>query len=185
MKKSLWLILIALFVVTPFDTQILNQFIASRTDFLNPIFIFITNIGNGFIILLITTVLFLYKKRNHKQLPYLWISIALALAITAIIKYTILRPRPLVDQLVHKDSPSFPSGHTTAAFSTLAIIYITFPSIKYIWLVFALLVAISRIYTGVHFPTDVIAGALIGHATGVFILQKQNFIKTKILNFKR
>ena len=80
------------------------------------------------------------------------------------------RPRPYqVKAAIHRgadplDNFSFPSGHTlhAASFSILAIAY--FPATAYLVLPFAALVAASRLVLGLHYPTDVLAGAAIGAA---------------------
>ncbi|MNO35149.1 putative undecaprenyl-diphosphatase YbjG [compost metagenome] len=64
-------------------------------------------------------------------------------------------PNPLTDH-------SFPSGHTTAIFSITVPFMITQPLLTMILLPVALLVAMSRIYLGLHYPSDTLAGAVIG-----------------------
>jgi len=84
------------------------------------------------------------------------------------LKSRTLRPRPYqVRTAIHRgadplDDFSFPSGHTlhAASFSILAIAY--FPSAAWLCLPFAVLVAASRLVLGLHYPTDVLAGAAIG-----------------------
>ena len=74
-----------------------------------------------------------------------------------------------------EDSASFPSGHTTAAFATMVAFFLAGDK-RYSWtgLVFAFLMGFSRIYRIVHYPTDVLAGMLIGTAAGIggFFLSK-------------
>jgi undecaprenyl-diphosphatase len=65
---------------------------------------------------------------------------------------------------------SFPSGHAMLAFCAIPILNREFPKLKYAWIVFACLVAFSRVYFGVHFMSDVIAGALIGYCLGELIV---------------
>lgn len=95
---------------------------------------------------------------------------ALGLALYKWLKGTFVRPRPyMVVQHIRVGTPpldvySFPSGHTLHAvgFTLVALAY--YPSLAWILLPFASLVALSRIILGLHYPTDVMAGAAIGAA---------------------
>jgi membrane-associated phospholipid phosphatase len=98
--------------------------------------------------------------------------IAINTAITIGLKYTTSRNRPYIDHpeilpIETENTPSFPSGHTSSAFNlatTFTLIYpkwyVAVPS--YLW---ASGVAYSRMYIGVHYPSDVLFGALIGSGT--------------------
>jgi undecaprenyl-diphosphatase len=90
------------------------------------------------------------------------------LMVDVIIKPTIGRARPFVDHVeyreigVRPDTPSFPSGHAaTAAAGALAFARIWPPAAIPVWTL-AVLIAISRIALGVHFPSDVLVGFLLG-----------------------
>jgi membrane-associated phospholipid phosphatase len=104
------------------------------------------------------------------------------------LKYTVKRERPWIKypDIIPKDDPhtwSFPSGHTTFAFATatsIALIerkwYYTIP--VYAW---ACTVAYSRVHLGVHYPGDVLGGAIIGTGTsiGMYYLTKHFFEKKR------
>lgn len=98
---------------------------------------------------------------------------ALASLLVALLKELFDRTRPAfadpaVEALVPTpDSPSFPSGHAATAFAAAAVVGAFYPRLR--WPVFGLaaLVGLSRIYLGVHFWLDVIAGAAIGIAIGL------------------
>lgn len=91
------------------------------------------------------------------------------LGITAALKYSINRDRPFITytDITKKSgagSPSFPSGHTSAAFATATSLSLAYPkwyviTPSYLW---AGTVGYSRMHLGVHYPSDVLAGALIG-----------------------
>ncbi len=94
-----------------------------------------------------------------------------------LLKIFVERPRPFaVDAMVEKlsggGSPSFPSGHVTEAVAMLTAVALLFPKQRWItaalifWSVF---IAYSRMATGVHYPSDVLGGALAGIATGTII----------------
>src|SRR5918992_169155 len=87
-------------------------------------------------------------------------------------KFLTRRPRPLLDEvpLIRQlprppTSTSFPSGHSSSAFAFATGAAIEIPYLGAPLGAFAAAVAYSRIHTGVHYPTDVVAGALLGGAT--------------------
>ncbi len=105
--------------------------------------------------------------------------------VTNLLKYSIRRDRPFVTypdiiQKYHADSPSFPSGHTSSAFATATSLslayskwYIAVPA--YGW---AATVGYSRMHLGVHYPSDVFAGAVIGAGSAWLT----HIINKKLLN---
>lgn len=68
------------------------------------------------------------------------------------------------------DQFSFPSGHTSAAFFVLSLSAVFFPSLFALLFVWAVCVGSSRVIIGVHFPTDILAGAVLGYGVGTFTL---------------
>ena len=105
-----------------------------------------------------------------KDAIYIGTSVIEALGLTYGLKYTIDRQRPYekypdkIRPIEPEDSPSFPSGHTTAAFSLATSLSITYPKWYVIVpsAVWACGVGLARINQGVHYPSDVITGAAIG-----------------------
>ena len=105
-----------------------------------------------------------------KESIYIGTSVIEAVGLTYGLKHTFNRHRPyekypdLIRPIEPENSPSFPSGHTAAAFSLATSLSITYPK----WYViapsalWACGVGLSRINQGVHYPSDVIAGAAIG-----------------------
>lgn len=68
------------------------------------------------------------------------------------------------------DQFSFPSGHTSAAFLMTTCIACVFPVAAWIMLPWACSVGMARVILGVHFPTDILAGALMGHVLGALLI---------------
>lgn len=115
------------------------------------------------------------------------LTIGFALATTTGLKYAVNRTRPFAQypndiiQRDHVGPYSFPSGHTTAAFATATAIslsykkwYVTLPSYTY-----AGLVGYSRMRLGVHYPSDVLGGAIIGIGAGLLTWKLDKLLNKK------
>jgi undecaprenyl-diphosphatase len=95
------------------------------------------------------------------------------------------RPYEAINQLTRlieaQSDYSFPSGHSASSFAAAIILYKTLPK-KYgiLALVLAFLIAISRLYVGVHYPTDVLFGILSGTLIALFTIKIFNKYKIKL-----
>ena len=111
---------------------------------------------------------------------------------TQILKYAIHRPRPVhgiediqfVDDYVMDDGKSFPSGHTTEAVALATVLAHQYPQYAAYFYSYAALVGFSRIYVGAHYPSDVLAGAVLGYAIGESTMNnKQLILNGKFLTY--
>ena len=149
--------------------------------FFTPFMEFISVLGKGGIFLIILSLMLLIFKKTRRYGTAMCLGLAIAfIFVNLFLKVVIARPRPYVDQdsvfyqfwtMVgqHTESDkSFPSGHTNAAFATMVPLFIL-SNKRGSWtaLVFGILMGISRIYLCVHFPTDVIGGAITGTIGGM------------------
>ena len=108
---------------------------------------------------------YLYFEKKWKLIKKYAISAIFGFATVYTLKYIVKRPRPDIFPLVEKIDPSFPSSH---AFFSGFLLYISrheeIPSyLKIISLVFSLLIPFIKVYIGVHYPTDVIIGFILGY----------------------
>lgn len=156
-----------------FFIKLINQKMNSK--YTNFIFYYITNLGGPFFVVGVTLLLFIIGA-NMRELSYeIIVSLVLSTLIVQILKRIFSRSRPywILKNLntfgIDLSDYSFPSGHSTAAFTLAITVGLNYPGIKVLVIALAVLVAISRIYLGVHYPTDVLAGILIGVFSSILV----------------
>jgi membrane-associated phospholipid phosphatase len=162
------------------DIDILKEINLNRNRQLDPLFIAITHstgpLTFGLPLVLLGIALVRKNKKLRFQAYYIIGSVLTAVVITNILKYTINRPRPFVtysfiEKVTSGGSPSFPSGHTSDAFVLAMALSLAFPRSwviipSFLW---AFLMGYTRMGLGVHYPADVLVGALIGIASALLI----------------
>ncbi len=156
------------------DQNVTNWIVDHRIPILNLFFVNLTHLGGFVTVPIFGIIAYLCTKKHKRQIVWIIITTAIAGVLALVLKYIIARPRPDVLFLVQEPKTmSFPSGHATAVFMLLPMIWQTFPRFRWVWLLFASLVAISRVYIGVHYLSDVIAGAFLGLTVGLLCLKYQ------------
>jgi len=166
-----------------FDNAVLRWLGAHHTTAWDNIMVEITALGTGTVVMMIVAVagLFLVLTQHKYSAMLLLISTFGGLVLNLVLKLGFNRPRPTIFvPEVHAVSSSFPSGHAMSA----AIVYGTVAYLaarlhKRAWakalvmfaaLIVILAICISRLYLGVHYPSDVVAGVVIGLAWAGFCM---------------
>ncbi len=168
------------------DTEIFRFFNQTISHpFLDPLMVFFTRKGYLFFILLIF-IPFL-RERYKVIIPFFLMVLAWGLsdATGNMLKNIFERPRPFTELsgvrlLVGKGrSFSFPSNHAATSFAIMTVFWYFFryKSVRIISLLIAIIIGISRMYIGVHYPSDVIGGALLGVSVSTSIIFIHNRLK--------
>jgi undecaprenyl-diphosphatase len=139
---------------------------------LNEVFVWLTKIGtHGLVWLALGLALSVVWRR---ALPFVLVGLAVLAAdgLAALVKAAVGENRPTEpDPLVTiPHSHSFPSGHTATAFAGAMMLSYLVPRAAPAFFTLAAAIAYSRLYVGVHFPLDVVGGAVIGVATALLLL---------------
>ena len=155
--------------IISFDNKFFESINDFRSDFMTVIFRIFTFFGEIYIPLIIIICLFIFKK--NKWYSFIQVGCyAIAGVITYASKLLIARPRPISALIKIPSSYSFPSGHTVTSivFYVILIYLLTYYSKKevrhssmFLASIFALLIAISRPYLGVHYLSDIIGGMIL------------------------
>lgn len=141
----------------------------------------VTALGGKVVVWMVVMLssIFLWNSRHHYSAALLWIAAVGAGLLNSILKVAFDRARPEVFpwRTPHVGLSSFPSGHATAAvvvYGTLAYLVARLAPTRFLrWLTWAVaaavivLIGVSRVYLGVHYPSDVAAGFLMGGAWAV------------------
>lgn len=165
--------------------KIVSTLISEKTL---PIAKFITNFGGAIWLLIFSTILFIFIK-NKKIGICIYVNLFLSAGLNQVLKRIVQRPRPTEFRLIDESGYSFPSGHSmvSAAFYGL-LIYIIYKKIKNkvlknflitLLVLLILCIGISRIYLGVHYTSDVLAGFLISIS---YLIVFTNSIKCYIID---
>lgn len=177
----LFLVILIGFVSFYFDSEISKGVSLIRNNFLDNLFLGLTFVSSEIIIFFFLTSLFLWKSHKRRWIFPLWLTLGLSVVVSFLLKVIVQRQRPFQQGIVStldvlKSNShlvwnfSFPSFQAMLVFCAIPILSKEFPKLKRIWVIFALLVAFSRVYFGVHFMSDVIAGGLIGYLLGMVIV---------------
>ena len=165
-----------------FDNKIYNAIFDIRNDFFDIFFKSITKFGNIIIIFCITVLLLISLSKKDRNI--LGVTVLITVLLNQIIKYIIHRSRPDHVRLIKQEGYSFPSGHAMISIAVYGfLIYFANKKVKNKYLkyfIISLLVLLilgigcSRIYVGVHYPSDVLAGYILSLIILIIVTSKFN-----------
>jgi undecaprenyl-diphosphatase len=153
--------------------KIIND-LAGKLMIFNPLMRILAADAEYLFYIIIVIYWFTRVRQNRKMVIESLLSACIALGISGIIAHFYYRDRPFITHTVyqlikHPANASFPSDHATGAFVIATAIWLFRKKDGKIWLLLALCIALSRIWTGVHYPSDVIAGAFIGSVSAFIV----------------
>lgn len=174
-----------------FDQFFASPILVNRSAIKTTFYSLITDLGGTFCVFLLTILVSLYfilRKKDFKTAYWFICNVALGAGLlNQLVKFLFQRTRPTIEHLVLQDGYSFPSGHSMASlicYGGIAFLIIQFLSKTWIkWIVgllaalLIIVIGISRIYLGVHFPSDVIGGFCLA---GSWLLLSTAFYSNKI-----
>lgn len=154
-----------------FEFSVLNFLYGLHTPLLDSIMVFITRLGDAGILWIVSGLVMLLIPKYRRAGVCVMIALVMDFVIAnLVLKPLVARIRPyeyvdFVNLIIAEPKDfSFPSGHSFASFASSVSVFLYHKKSGAVLIAFAFLIAFSRIYLYVHFPSDVIAGAFMGTA---------------------
>lgn len=157
-----------------FDRTLRDLVVDHRVGLLDPVFQGLSLVGSFGIVWLLLAVAISGFSWSR---PWLWTRVGVAIlfaeSLSGALKLAFERDRPPVSDPLPEsllETPatySFPSGHATVAFACATVLALAVPRLAAPLYALAALIAFSRVYVGVHYPGDVLAGAVLGVALAI------------------
>lgn len=176
-----------------FDTSIINFVQGMETSWLTITLKTFTWIGSGYVVVPVTLIAFflLYFVYQRRGQAFLFVSVIVGtISSNELLKMYFKRERPEIYRIIDAGGLSFPSGHTMMAFSLYAIIaYVLWRNLKslghgvllILFTIFMIMmIAVSRIYLGVHFPSDIAGGLAASLFLVTIMILAFEFIQNKM-----
>lgn len=155
------------------DQSVTDFFFRLQTPFLNKIFLVVTSFGNwqSICVAVILISIFWIVKKKYSWIVNFLLTLLACEASVYLIKHIVSRPRPMWVSVYQENSFSFPSGHATIAVTFYGFLLFLFWKqfrkktriiLLVTYLLWVFLIGLSRIYLGVHYLSDVLAGYVLG-----------------------
>ena len=164
------------------------------TGALTPLMIFLSNLANaGAIWALFGVVLCFCRKYRSIGITIIIALLAVGILGDGLLKHWVMRARPCIDYpgislaipVPRATDYSFPSGHSYASFAAATVLYLYHKKWGIPALLLAGAIAFSRVYLFVHYPSDVVAGAMFGVATAIACMMLVKHFETVGLRNKK
>ena len=154
------------------DRHLERWIVHHRWSSLNDVFVWLTKIGTHGLVWLALALIVAVLRRSVWPFVLVAIAVLASDALAGLLKAAVGENRPNEpDPLVAiPHSHSFPSGHTATAAAGATVLSFLVPRAAPLFVLLAAAIAYSRLYVGVHFPLDVVGGAVIGVATALLLL---------------
>ena len=157
------------------DRHVERWVVHHRAGWLDPVFVALTHAGSYGAVWVALALVAAWRSRRLQVLVLVVLADLAAEGIADVLKAAIPRRRPPLvyprpKPLVHDPhSHAFPSGHSTTSFACATMLALSYPRLAPAFYVLAAAIAYSRVYVGVHWPGDVVAGALLGIAIALLL----------------
>ena len=145
---------------------------------------FATDFGYILVFLLVLFLLLRFKKYWKIATKAVLAGVLSRMIIVNIIRAVFPRPRPFIENGVnllmsYSNEPSFPSGHAAFYFAISTVVYFHNKKIGILLFLASALISISRVFVGIHWPSDILAGALVGIFSGWLVYKISQKIKSR------
>ena len=163
--------------------QKLNQFAGISPNLDKLAIFFAEYLGYILIFFLLLSLIKNFKKYRLIIAQAFTAAILARLVIVNIIRWLWPKPRPFIENQVnlllsHEATSSFPSGHAAFYFALSTIVYFYNKKTGILFFIASFLISISRVFSGIHWPSDILVGAIVGIFSGWIILKiSKKFIK--------
>lgn len=160
--------------ITPFEVVLMQRFCRlQKISGLKTFFIIASRLGDGPLWIITACCLFIVDGQQAQTVVLtMYLALILSLGTFMAIKNIFGRPRPfetwsgLTCLMAPPDKFSFPSGHTMTAFSAWGSLAAAIPELSLPYLLIAGTIGLSRVFLGLHYPTDILVGAVLGSGLG-------------------